>query len=190
MEILLIICAALCALALLTARPKKHRRDEIGVLLPGKYLESMVLAAVSGDVEAGEFFEDARNHYIFKNETDDAPVHFSELYAVAQTVEALTDAPWAGAEIRADVATVILNRADALGYPDDVAEIAREMLPVKRAGIIPTETSVRAALDALLGLRTLDEDVTQVMPMPYGEVARSYMYNSKNPIYFCKEVIA
>lgn len=124
------------------------------------YLDILLRAAASGDVEAGRAAERCRR------ELSDENISFDELYLLARVIYSEAGSEKLCTELREKVGSVILNRAASPEFPDTVEEViyqdgqyAEVMTDTFKYCTYPGRECAEIALRLLRGERYLPEYV-------------------------------
>lgn len=159
--------------------------------LETNYTELMVDAAVSGDIELGKRLERERS---LKKEylgiSDD--LTFADLYLLAKIVEVEAGSTWIAIEHKKLVASVVINRVNSPEFPNTVYDVVYQENQYADVGtewfnsLVPSESSVRVALDVLLNGSIAPETVVFQAEFEQGsKIYKTFSPKRLGITYFC-----
>ena len=157
------------------------------------YMQQMIHAACTGDVQAGLDAEAMRMEKIEALGLDAPPVSFEDLYLLAKVMYAEAGSAWLSDEWRMCVGEVVLNRVASPEFPNTVREVIEQ--PGQYYGpdndyfeqLLPSEACVHLALRLLEGERVIDEpSVVFQANFPLGSGTFLELYDSQlGTTYLC-----
>lgn len=156
-------------------------------------LERLEAAALAADREAGRRAADARNARIRSGGAQERELDFDELLLLARFLDAAVGGPEVSGELRLCTGEVVLNRVASPEFPDTLEGVLseRSMFPLSQRpealeGRMPSQESVQAALELLLGRRMLARGVVYLGERRYGGgVYATFCDRKQRFTYFC-----
>ena len=155
-KLILLITAVLAAFALSAAGFAAYDPDV-------DYLDVMIDAAASGDLQAGYAAEAARREKIEALGLDSTDISFDDLYLLSKIIYAEAGSEWLSDEWKMCVGEVVLNRVASPEFPDTIEDVIYQSgqyysrSSTYFANLRPSERCVDIAVDLLMGERYLND---------------------------------
>lgn len=159
------------------------------------YLETMITAAIIGDVRAGHDAEKLRA-LSEGSEEDFVPVSFDELYILSRYIYLKYGSNRCSDELRLCAGEVVLNRVASPEYPNSIEGVICQTGQINAVDThaldacrTPSEACVRVALRLLQGERMLEPSVVLLTDYPAKGIyamfcdrllGNTYFYKSEN----------
>jgi spore germination cell wall hydrolase CwlJ-like protein len=157
------------------------------------YMSVMIVAATTGDIEAGRAAEQARNAKIAELGTNHMTIAFDDLFLLSKIIYAEAGSAWLSMDWKMCVGEVVLNRVASPEFPNTIAEVLAQ--PGQYYGsnssyfnrLLPSEVCVVAAQRLLEGERVMnDETVVFQANFTQGGGIHTALYDSAlGWTYFC-----
>lgn len=185
-KLILLITAVLAAFALSAAGFAAYDPDV-------DYLDVMIDAAASGDLQAGYAAEAARREKIEALGLDSTDISFDDLYLLSKIIYAEAGSEWLSDEWKMCVGEVVLNRVASPEFPDTIEDVIYQSgqyysrSSTYFANLRPSERCVDIAVDLLMGERYLNDSsvVFQANFVQGSGICQHFYDRYLGSTYFC-----